>query len=211
MERKEDITYNGNGRKRCFLPKEVLYHKGDRIERVILIRQGLVKLVSYLPNGRARIVRLHGNNHWLGLEGLVEPCFEHTAIAICGVDAMQIPLKTFQRMQQDDPGQFYQVMRQGYEDLFQADRWIADFSTGEIKPRVARLLEYLAELEYGQPRDRIELLTVNEMAEILGVTPESVSHHIAAFKRAAILMKDGDPLHDLYQLDVARLQQEARK
>jgi CRP/FNR family transcriptional regulator len=209
MEHKEDTS--PNGRKKHFLPKEVLYHKGDQIDRVILIRQGLVKLLSYLPNGRARIVRLHCNNHWLGLEGLVEPCYEHTAIAVYGVDAVQIPLKTLQRMEQDDPRQFNQVMRQGYEYLLQADRWIADFSTGEIRPRVARLLEYLAELEYGQPRNRLELLTVNEMAEILGVTPESVSHHIAAFKRAAILKKDADPLRDIYQLDVARLQQEAQK
>lgn len=209
MERKEDIP--PSGRKKHFLPKEVLYHKGDQIDRVILIRQGLVKLLSYLPNGRARIVRLHCNNHWLGLEGLVEPCYEHTAIAVYGVDAVQIPLKTLQRMEQDDPRQFNQVMRQGYEYLLQADRWIADFSTGEIRPRVARLLEYLAELEYGQPHNRIELLTVNEMAEILGVTPESVSHHIAAFKRAAILKKDADPLRDIYQLDVTRLQQEAQK
>lgn len=209
MEHKEDIP--PNGRKKCFLPKEVLYHKGDQVDRVILIREGLVKLLSYLPNGRARIVRLHGNNHWLGLEGLVEPCYEHTAIAVYGVDSVQIPLKTLQRLEQDDPRQFNLVMRQGYAYLLQADRWIADFSTGEIRPRVARLLEYLAELEYGQPRNRLELLTVNEMAEILGVTPESVSHHIAAFKRAAILKKDADPLRDIYQLDVARLQQEAQK
>jgi DNA-binding transcriptional ArsR family regulator len=85
------------------------------------------------------------------------------------------------------------------------------FPLAKSSPGFARLLKYLAELEYGQPRNRIELLTVNEMAEILGVTPESVSHHIAAFKRVAILKKDDDPLRDIYQLDVARLQQEAQK
>lgn len=209
MERGENVA-NG-GKKKCFQAKEVIYHRGDQIDRLHLIRRGMVKLLSYLPNGRARIVRLHCNNHWLGLEGLVEPHYEHTAIAICGVDAVQIPIKSFQRLEQEDPKQFYQVVRQGYEYLSLADRWIADFSTGEIKPRIARLLEYLSELEYGQPLNCIELLTVNEMAEILGVTPESVSHHIAAFKREAILKKDGNPLHDVYQLDVERLQQEARK
>lgn len=209
MECGENIA--NYGRKKCFQPKEVIYHGGDRIDRLHLIRQGMVKLLSYLPNGRARIVRLHCNNHWLGLEGLVESSYEHTAIAVCEVDAVQIPIQAFQRLEQEDPKQFYQVMRQGYEYLSQADRWIADFSTGEIKPRIARLLEYLAELKYGQPLHCIELLTVNEMAEILGVTPESVSHHIAAFKRDAILKKDSGLLHDVYQLDVERLQQEARK
>jgi len=56
-------------------------------------------------------------------------------------------------------------------------------------PRVARLLKYLAELEYDKPLDRVELLTVCEMAEILGVTQESVSRILATFKRRAILQK----------------------
>ena len=40
-----------------------------------------------------------------------------------------------------------QLLCQWHGALVHADRWIADFSTGGIKPRVARLLEYLAEIE----------------------------------------------------------------
>jgi DNA-binding transcriptional ArsR family regulator len=55
----------------------------------------------------------------------------------------------------------------------------------------------------------VELLTVDEMAEILGVTPESVSHHLADFKRNDILHKQPDPIQDLYRLDSEKLRQVA--
>jgi len=101
---------------------------------IYVTRSGLVKLLVYLPNGRARIVRLHAGN---------------------------------------------------------------DFSTGGIRPQVARLLEY------GQPLDRVELLTVCEMAEILGVTQESVSRILATFKRGEILQKLSDPSREIYRIDAA--------
>jgi CRP/FNR family transcriptional regulator len=104
-----------------------------------------------------------------------------------------------------------QLLCQWHGDLAQADRWIADFSTGGIKSRVARLLEYLAELKQGESRDRVELLTVNEMAEILGVTQESVSRILAAFKRSDILQKQADPQRQTYRLDTGRLRREAQK
>ena len=80
-----------------------------------------------------------------------------------------------------------------------------------VRPRVARLLEYLAELEYDQPLDRVELLTVCEMAEILGVTQEGVSRILATFKRRAILQMQSDPSPEIYRLDAPRLQREAQE
>ena len=176
-----------------------------------MIRSGLVKLLSYLPNGRARIVRLHASNHWIGLEGLLGQPYEHTAIAVDDVEVEQVAIHNLQRLHRNDPMMLSQLLCQWHGALVHADRWISDFSTGGIKPRVARLLEFLAELEYGKPLERVELLTVCEMAEILGVTQESVSRILATFKRHDILSKQSDPSREIYRLDVARLQQEARK
>jgi DNA-binding MarR family transcriptional regulator len=49
------------------------------------------------------------------------------------------------------------------------------------------------------------------MAEILGVTQESVSRILATFKRRDILKKQPDPIREIYRLDAARLQREAQK
>ncbi|MGB7932634.1 MAG: Crp/Fnr family transcriptional regulator [Gammaproteobacteria bacterium] len=199
------------GRKKRYLAKEVIYRESDRIDRIYVIRSGLVKLLSYLPNGRARIVRLHASNHWIGLDGLLGQPYEHTAIAVGDVEVQHISIHSLQHLNHDNPGVLGQLLCQWHGALAHADRWISDFSTGGIKPRVARLLEFLAELEYDQPLDRVELLTVCEMAEILGVTQESVSRILATFKRRDILQKQSDPSREIYRLDASRLQREAQE
>ena len=208
--RERQILYDA-GRRKHYLAKEVIYREGEPAERIYVIRNGLVKLLSYLPNGRARIVRLHASDHWIGLEGLLGQLHEHTAIAVDDVEVQHVAVHSLQRLNRDTPGVLGQLLCQWHGALVHADRWIADFSTGGIKPRVARLLEYLAELEYGRPLERVELLTVCEMAEILGVTQESVSRILATFKRGEILQRHSDPGREVYRLDAFRLQREARK
>ena len=137
--------------------------------------------------------------------------YEHTAIAVGDVEVQHVGIHSLQRLNHENPGVLGQLLCQWHGALVHADRWISDFSTGGIKPRVARLLEFLSELEYGQPLDRVELLTVCEMAEILGVTQESVSRILATFKRREILQKMSDPSREIYRIDAAVLQQEARK
>jgi CRP/FNR family transcriptional regulator len=199
------------GRGKRFLAGEVIYREGEHVDRIYVIRSGLVKLLSYLANGRARIVRLHADDHWIGLEGLVGESYAHTAIAVDDVEVRQVAIRSVQRLNRNNPGLLGQLLRQWHGALVHADRWIAEFSTGGIKPRVARLLEYLAEFKYGRPLEKVELLTVCEMAEILGVTQESVSRTLATFKRAAILRRQPDPVREIYRLDAPRLQCEALK
>jgi CRP/FNR family transcriptional regulator, anaerobic regulatory protein len=209
-EQEQQALYDAGRRKR-YLAKEVIYHESDRIDRIYVIRSGLVKLLSYLPNGRARIVRLHASNQWIGLEGLLGQPYEHTAIAVGDVEIQHISIHSLQHLNHDNPGVLGQLLCQWHGALVHADRWISDFSTGGIKSRVARLLEFLAELEYGQPLNRVELLTVCEMAEILGVTQESVSRILATFKRRDILQKQSDPSGEIYRVDAPSLQREAQK
>jgi CRP/FNR family transcriptional regulator, anaerobic regulatory protein len=197
-----------DGKRKCFSAREVLYHEGDRNGRIYLIRSGLVKLLRYLPNGRARIVRLHTEKDWLGLEGLLGiPC-NHTAIAFGHVEVEHFSIHNLVRLHWENPEAFSQLLCQWYGHLVKADKWISDFSTGEIKSRVARLLAYLADLDCNQPAGTFELLTVHEMADILGVTPESVSRHLASFKRQSVLQRQVNPAREIYQIDNQRLQQE---
>jgi CRP/FNR family transcriptional regulator len=206
----ESTTLSSRKQKR-FAAKEVIYLESDRVERLYLIRNGMVKLLSYLPNGRARIIRLHAKGHWMGLEGLTGQAYEHTAIAVGDVEVELFPIQSIQRLEREDPRQLGQLLRQWHGDLAQADRWISDFSTGGIKPRVARLLEFLSKIEYGESSHMVELLTVHEMADMLGVTPESVSRILAEFKRNHILHRQEYYSDETYEIDSQKLQYEARQ
>lgn len=199
-----------DARQRVYHGKEVLYHEGESIDTTFLIRRGLVKLLSYLPSGRARIVRLHCGGYLLGLEGVLERPFEHTAVAVSDVAVECVPLQRLMRLQWEDPPALTALLYQWHDALTQADKWIAEFSTGEIKSRVARLLQYLATFERDRAVGTVGLLTVGEIGEILGATPESVSRHLAAFKRQDILRREAGFSSKTYRLDVERVQQEAR-
>jgi CRP/FNR family transcriptional regulator len=206
-ERFELPTLLKESKRKRFPAKEVLYNEGDCSGRIYLIRSGLVKLLRYLPNGRARIIRLHTDGDWLGLERVLGMSCNHTAITFGEVEVECFSIHDLQRLHRENPNAFSQLLCQWHGHLMQADKWISDFSTGEIKARVARLLAYLADLDHGQPAGAFELLTVHEMADILGVTPESVSRHLASFKRQCVLQKQVNPFREIYRLDSRRLQQ----
>lgn len=199
------------GKSKHLTAKQILYREGSSIDRVFIIRSGMVKLLSYLPNGRARIVRLHTTGHWIGLEGLMDTDYDHTAIAADDVVVHAVPIQHLQHLERDAPRELAGVLCQWHHDLLQADTWISSFSTGGIRSRVARLIEFLAACNaYSQPAEGVELLTVCEMGEILGVTPESVSRTLASFKRSDILQRQATtPLGENYRLDRQRLAQEA--
>lgn len=189
-----------------FSAKQVIYRAGDDVDSVYVILNGMVKLLTYLPNGRARIVRLHRRDHWLGLEGLVgQPC-EHTAVAVGDVEVAVISMARLALLERDHSRQYFQIFKQAFNYLNQADRWIADFSTGGIKPRVARLVDFLSTLEYGKSSNIVALLTVHEMADVLGVTPESVSRILAEFKRNDTLHRLYSSPEEVYEIDRQRLQ-----
>ena len=196
---------------KCYAAKDIVYREGEPVFKLYLIHRGMVKLLSYLPNGRARIVRLHAKGHYIGLEGLTGQPYEHTAIAVDDVQLTQITMSSLRLLEEKSPYEYCQILKQGYKHLTQADRWIADFSTGGIKPRVARLVDFLSKLEYGESANMVDLLTVHEMADMLGVTSESVSRILAEFKRNDTLHKLDSYSDETYQIDAELLQKVARQ
>ena len=207
----DSIRDTNSRRLKHFSAGDIIHRKGDRVDRVYVVRSGIVKLVSYLPNGRSRIIRLLNCNRWLGLEGLISRPYEHTAIAVGDVETNYVPIRNLKHLEREDPRRFNRILKHVYSHLMQADKWIADFSTGGIKPRVARLLFFLSDIEYGEASSRIDLLTVHEMADILGVTQESVSRILADFKRNGTLHKQTGPTDETYEINLHHMHHEAEQ
>lgn len=185
--------------------EEVLFRQGDPVEAVFRIRRGMVKLVTYLRGGEARIVRLQRAGDWLGLAGFLDRPYGHTAVALSGVTVERFAMECLARMRHDDAETLNELLSQWHRDLAAADVWIAQFSTGSVRQRVARLIRYLAGFEETDAT-RIHLPTVREMGEILGVRPESVSRVLADLKRKSVLVPAGHRRrHDTYRVNVALL------
>jgi CRP/FNR family transcriptional regulator len=199
-------TFLHGAKRSRFSPREIIYREGESADTVYEIKKGLVKLINYLPNGRGRIVRLYGEGIWLGLEGLLRRPYEHTAVAIDDVEVYRLPANMLRIMHKDDPSKYTHLMHKWHEHLLEADLWISDFSTGSVRSRVARLINFLSRIEGQQASGRVRLLTCDEMAAILGVTPESVSRIIAEFKRAGVLRSMDSISPELYRCDSIELE-----
>lgn len=193
---------------RSYAPDETIYQSGDESRSLFVLREGLVKLVTYLSNGQSRIVRLHKPGSMIGMDGLLGESHSHTAIAVGAVRAFVIPHSELLSLKQEEPQHYANLLEKWHEYLTYADTWITEFSTGKIRARVARLVRFLARFDEDTGPQIVELLTTDEMADILGVTPESVSREIADFKREGILESIENNPEPLFSCDLSRLRQE---
>ena len=188
---------------------ETIYREGGKVEALYLVLDGRIKLVNYTPEGNARIVRLHNRGSVLGLNALLEEKHDHTAIAIDRVSLYILPMTAIGGVKSEDPEAYSRLLEYSHEYLKQADTWIVEFTSGEIRGRVARLVLFLMAQDESTGSNEVDLLTVNEMAEIIGVTPESVSRIMADFKRNRILAPTGEDTPDIFRCDEAALNREA--
>ena len=196
-----------HAKRAAYKPQDIIYLEGSTADTVYIISKGMVKLLSYLPNGRARIVRLHGPGHIVGLGGLLQPEYEHTAVATDNVEILKIPISFIKETRKQDPGFYLELSEQWHHYLREADVWITQFSTGSIRSRVARLITFLSYLEREANPGFVRLLSGEEMALVLGVTPESVSRVIADFKRQHIVQPVTTHAEILFKHDKTRLRE----
>jgi len=206
---KELLQYFEMAKTQTFKPQRVIFNENTEADTIYIVVEGMVKLLSYLPNGRVRIVRLHGPGGVLGLNGLFGKVHKHKAVTVHDTVLVKIAAGSFRQLKQQYPEKFFGIVQKMYENLNIADAWITQFSTGSIKARVARLVTFLSYLESDTSPDVVELLTCDEMASVLGVTMESVSRTLADFKRRQILQRLG-PTGDIYRRNAQLLMELSR-
>lgn len=197
-----------DARVRSWRRGETIYRQAQPANEIHLVYSGMVKLMSHLQCGKSRIVRLMGEGDVLASESLLANSYQHSAVALFETTTYAISASEFRQKFETDREVVDAVIAALYMSQRKADQWITDFSTGTAKVRVARLLQYLTLMQPGfQESDehKLNLLSVQDTADILGVTIESASRIIAAFKREKLLNKikgrtsKGDAA--VYQLD----------
>lgn len=190
---------------------DTLFRENDEVEALYVVSEGRVKLLNYLENGQTRIIRLHNSGSVIGLNGLMDEVHTNTAVAIDNLQVYQIPMALIKVTKAENPEAYCQLLEYSHLYLNIADTWITDFSTGAIRGRVARLIRFLAENDQATASKEVSLLTVEEMANILGVTPESVSRIMADLKRKKVLQAVEHSSSDHYLCDLQAIMREAER
>ena len=164
----------------------VLYSAGSSGAHVYTVREGLIKLVQYLPNGEQRIVRLLKQGDVVGMEALLGQPFKHTATVLQPVSACQIPVEVVERLNRNTPRIHRQLMTHWQRALNEADAWLTELSIGSARVRVARLLLRLTEC---CSDSLIYLPNREDLGAMLAITTETASRVIARFKRGGCLQE----------------------
>jgi len=107
-----------------------LYRMEEPGRAIFTVRQGLVKLLQYLPDGGERIVRLVRATDVTGLEALVGQPYQHDAVVEQEAVVCRIPLDVIQRMEGESPQLYRELMRRWQQALSEADAWLTELGTG---------------------------------------------------------------------------------
>jgi CRP-like cAMP-binding protein len=159
---------------------DALYHPEDHARHIYTVREGLVKLVQYLPDGTQRIVRLLKQGDVAGIEATLNKPYQHEAIVLDDALVCRIPVKVITDLSQSTPRLHKSLMEKWSSAVMEADQWLTELSTGTSKERVARLLLKLNEIT---PADRFTMPSREDIGSMLGITTETASRIIAEFKR----------------------------
>lgn len=161
-----------------------LFDEGSPGQFLFTVRRGLVKLVRYQSDGTQRIIRLLTPGDIAGLEVSASPTYDSTAIALTEVTACRIPQAVIQRLESASPRLHAQLLRKWHEALKQADDFIADLASGSARQRLARLL---LRLSHGDSGQQVLLPAREDVGAMLGITTETASRAVAAFRREGML------------------------
>ena len=190
-----------------FSAGEIMYHMEDPADALYFVRDGMVKISMYFPNGKEMILGLLGQYDIFGelllLESERRP---NQAEAVVDTTLIVMPEQEFQRLLQQHPAiamKFIQVMS---TRLWQAQQWQAEVGAFDAPGRLANLLLRLA-TDFGADSERgtvIDLnLTQQDLAKMIGATRETVSHCLARLLEYGAVRRRRAPI----TVNVDKLQQ----
>ncbi|MCY4353782.1 MAG: Crp/Fnr family transcriptional regulator [Truepera sp.] len=166
-----------------FAPGEIIYHMEDPADALYFIRDGMVKISMYFPNGKEMILSLLGQYDIFG-ELLLLPSERRSNQAEAVVDTTLIvmPEQDFQMLLSQQPQIAMKFIKVMSTRLWQAQQWQAEVGAFDAPGRLANLLLRLAG-DFGIEGERgivIDLsLTQQDLAKMIGATRETVSHCLA--------------------------------
>ncbi len=178
-----------------------LYRLAEAGRAIYTVRDGLVKLLQYLPDGSERIVRLVRPTDVTGLEALLGQPYQHDAVVEQDATVCRIPVEVVRMLEEESPQLYRELMRRWQQALSEADAWFTELSTGTARQRVARLLLRLVD---EQGNSVCQLFGRRDIAAMLGITTETASRLVAEFKREGYIVQTGNgfrcplgPLRDI--------------
>ena len=164
--------------------KDMIYMEDDEANNVFFINSGSVKTFNLNKEGKELVTGLHRQGDFIGALDLLESeVYRETAVAIEDTDIVLIPKRDFFSLiysQRDVALRFVHMLSNNINELKER---LLDLAYGSLRKRMANALLSIQK-KYSSGDAKKETLTISRenLASIIGITPESVSRTLHDFK-----------------------------
>ena len=184
---------------KTFQAGQTIVHAGDKVEFVGSVMRGVATLSRNMIDGRRQMVGLLLPSDFIGHLRREESLFDVEAIS--EVTICQFPKPQFEALVLSSPALERRLLEVALDELDAAREWMLLLGLKTAREKVSSLLVILAQHDAAQnghsPADGLffpVLLKRESMADYLGLTIETVSRQISAFKKDGIIVL-GDSQH----------------
>lgn len=177
---------------------QTLFHEGDPATRVFTLTKGSLKLYKLLPDGRRHVTGFVHAGDFLGISVDEEHAF--TAEALEDTQLCCFKRKRFDEFVDEHPSLERELYRSAAHELAAAQRQMLLLGRKTATERLATFLLSLADrAEDKQPvASPIRLpMSRSDIADYLGLTKETVSRVLSAFRRDRLVR-----LHAIDQVEL---------
>lgn len=173
--------------KKTYSKKSRLFHEGEHVDSIYIIRKGRVKLTRSDASGNEQIVGIFSDNEtiWEGLmvKGSRFPysaeCLTRTSVCALKKDELMKVL--------DDPYVMLDILAMLSQKLHDANERILVLSVKEPKNRLAAFLLYRKK----RSSEEVMQLTLDNIAASISLRPETVSRKLNELIREGYIAKVG--------------------
>jgi CRP/FNR family transcriptional regulator, anaerobic regulatory protein len=185
---KHTCLVQGYVTKRDFGIHEVLFRAGSASSHLFALHRGLVKLTSLAPDGREQIIGLGIPGRLFGFQSMSDSRFRFSAESVSPVTVCTIKRDDMLRVLENSGAVSVGVVDLLNRELAEAHELICTLGHRTAEERVAWLLLFLRLAAEADGSETFPVwLSRREIAEFLGLTPETVSRFTAEFRRQGLI------------------------
>jgi CRP/FNR family transcriptional regulator len=165
---------------------ETIYQGGTPANAVYILRDGYVKLFKTTATGKDQIIRVVKPGEFFGFDGLVSELYNHSAVPLRQAEVCCIPVIDLEALGEYKPAVERLIMVRCIKELQHADERLLELGAKRSSERLASfLLEWCGKAEGSKWVPLV--LSRLEIAQLLGLTIETVSRLFALWKREDVI------------------------
>lgn len=179
------------GMQRRLARGEILVRAGDTAVPCANIQRGLMKICQTNPAGQEVIVGLLWPGDFVGAPFLAAAEAGHDVVALTPVTLCQFPARVMERALADHPAMERELLSRTMAELARLRARLGSLARATALARVAGFLIETAQRSGSEDGETITVIDLplsrGEMADLLGLTIETVSRQMSRLKQAGLI------------------------